>query len=1358
MKGAQMQYTLSAIRMFNFKTFVGEHSITDIPRLSFIVGPNGSGKTNIYDAILFATLFPDPRVRTFDEYISAGATSGCWVVLTFTKTHQDDDTVEPDRLKTTLSFHRGYQRTGVEIFKIDGRTVTKEVYSAKLKELDILGQRQVPSIYYISSEQLGENISADMIIQYIEIASGSYEYSDEFTSLSKDYLSFEAKLKVQKTRLNLLSQRKELAKKAEEGNKKYSELNRNRELFFFKRFLLPLLSHKYHCQLLEPRILALTREISDTETAKSTTHHHLTELHNKSLELTKNITETDAKITSLDKSLKDLERKSANIILTEQQLATKIKNAHEQQLTYTERKQQKEHELVQIDHQLHIVNNDLTELESQIGRSSEHYANTSKFFTDAYRRRQAEFNSLKDSELKQISDLKQKYHKQLMYKEQQQKSVDKLKDELKVLQDRQNMLERAQKQYKRALDEASSKIDKCNTEIAQIKQQNKILDEQKCTNLLELERLRNQLSRTIHIETANRREEELKLSLKESKDAFPQDVLGLLKTMVTPIKEEHRQLLYDALGAYQNGVVCSSSSVAQKCIATLKLKMRRPLMFLPTDILRINDQATSADRAAAARFRRSHPGIDIRPFIDIIDVTKAAEKATKFALNNTFYCDSVYESSVAEFAWKDGVGHRVILSDGMQLRPGGIVSCDFTVSNFTNVSKDSNSNNKQRVKDVPAGASKVTVSTIRQGTSRTDEESTLLSDEEVSLQCAKLTQLQDSLLEQTALNVERLQRLQYTDLINYNNEYRRAERTWEIGNLHLSSLSDKCAAAMNSYDQAVKYLDDAVKECECLGDSLCDLEDELWKEKEAFFADIVAEIAAAINQDTDPSLAKLRKKDKIFLKDLEEEDQQQKEEMISQFTRLKEAKYSLEMRRQLAGKFDYSEQIEKLKQVIKVSTDSRTESINEKRILDDQIAETRKLLHEQSTTLKDTVIQRTHVNDRVALHQGKLGTINSTLLQLNTQLTVLQGTLRGIQRDILHLCESALMTNTTLIFNQEQEEVDDDDRQSKVRGKKKSSVLDPKSRCMALFEECQRLLSSSGDDISEHISNTCSAIMALPFSYHLVDPEKQLENLYLSTLQTTDRSYTQCIELLEKQYSILEAKLDDLKKALDKEVESLDDYVVVDISIEELDKELLKEADELKNLHKKRDDTHARLTAVTEKRRKRFLHCFDFLSKELSPIYYALAYDDASDGNLPTQVASLNLTKRQTPWSTDFIFTVFPPSGYATPFDELSSGEKSVALLALVFCLHRYKTFPFLLLDEVDKNLDSRNVDRLSKYLLKEQRSTIVISHQASMFSNGDLLIGVTRVRTASNEDASGDTAWHGAELYLLDMLQYNGT
>lgn len=65
------------------------------------------------------------------------------------------------------------------------------------------------------------------------------------------------------------------------------------------------------------------------------------------------------------------------------------------------------------------------------------------------------------------------------------------------------------------------------------------------------------------------------------------------------------------------------------------------------------------------------------------------------------------------------------------------------------------------------------------------------------------------------------------------------------------------------------------------------------------------------------------------------------------------------------------------------------------------------------------------------------------------------------------------------------------------------------------------------------------------------------------------------------------------------------------------------------------------MTVVTEKRRKHFLHCFDFLSKEISAVYYALAYDDVADSDLSTQVASLTLTKRQTPWTTDFILLSF---------------------------------------------------------------------------------------------------------------------
>lgn len=65
--------------------------------------------------------------------------------------------------------------------------------------------------------------------------------------------------------------------------------------------------------------------------------------------------------------------------------------------------------------------------------------------------------------------------------------------------------------------------------------------------------------------------------------------------------------------------------------------------------------------------------------------------------------------------------------------------------------------------------------------------------------------------------MERLQRLQYTDLINYNSEYQRAEKAWDMVNLQMASLSAKCAAANNSYEQATKSLDASIKDCEQLG-------------------------------------------------------------------------------------------------------------------------------------------------------------------------------------------------------------------------------------------------------------------------------------------------------------------------------------------------------------------------------------------------------------------------------------------------------------------------------------------------------------------------------------------------------------
>ena len=78
---------------------------------------------------------------------------------------------------------------------------------------------------------------------------------------------------------------------------------------------------------------------------------------------------------------------------------------------------------------------------------------------------------------------------------------------------------------------------------------------------------------------------------------------------------------------------------------------------------------------------------------------------------------------------------------------------------------------------------------------------------------------------------------------------------------------------------------------------------------------------------------------------------------------------------------------------------------------------------------------------------------------------------------------------------------------------------------------------------------------------------------------------------------------------------------------------------------------------------------------------------------------------------------------------QLSGGEKTIATLALLFALHRFRRAPFLILDEVDDALDNANVQRVAQYIQENAASTqcIVIAHKDMLVGRSDALVGVYR-------------------------------
>jgi chromosome segregation protein len=87
-----------------------------------------------------------------------------------------------------------------------------------------------------------------------------------------------------------------------------------------------------------------------------------------------------------------------------------------------------------------------------------------------------------------------------------------------------------------------------------------------------------------------------------------------------------------------------------------------------------------------------------------------------------------------------------------------------------------------------------------------------------------------------------------------------------------------------------------------------------------------------------------------------------------------------------------------------------------------------------------------------------------------------------------------------------------------------------------------------------------------------------------------------------------------------------------------------------------------------------------------------------------------------------------PPGKRLGHVSLMSGGEKSMAALALLFAIFRYRPSPFCLLDEVDAALDDLNVGRFTRMLAEYAHNTqfILITHNKRSMESAHLLYGVT--------------------------------
>lgn len=170
-----------------------------------------------------------------------------------------------------------------------------------------------------------------------------------------------------------------------------------------------------------------------------------------------------------------------------------------------------------------------------------------------------------------------------------------------------------------------------------------------------------------------------------------------------------------------------------------------------------------------------------------------------------------------------------------------------------------------------------------------------------------------------------------------------------------------------------------------------------------------------------------------------------------------------------------------------------------------------------------------------------------------------------------------------------------------------------------------------------------------------------------------------------------------------------------------------------------RKESAAAKTAFNDIKKRRcdlFNKAFNHISGRIDSVYKDLTKGKAAPAG---GVAYLSLEDTEEPYLSGVKYHAMPPMKRFRDMDQLSGGEKTMAALALLFCVATFAPPPFFVLDEVDAALDSQNVAKVAAYIRSRARPEfqfIVISLKASLYERAEGLVGVYR-KTEEDQNSS---------------------
>lgn len=221
----------------------------------------------------------------------------------------------------------------------------------------------------------------------------------------------------------------------------------------------------------------------------------------------------------------------------------------------------------------------------------------------------------------------------------------------------------------------------------------------------------------------------------------------------------------------------------------------------------------------------------------------------------------------------------------------------------------------------------------------------------------------------------------------------------------------------------------------------------------------------------------------------------------------------------------------------------------------------------------------------------------------------------------------------------------------------------------------------------------------------------RLNEDYSMTYERAKNNY-----VLEIEESVARETVSNLRK----KIKSLGDINLG--SIEEYDRLstrinfLNKQKDDLK---KSEEDLLSIINDMDSIMKEKFIETFNDINVEFNKVFTSLFRGGS---------AKLELTDPDNILETGVDIIAVPSGKSLKPISLLSGGERTLTAISLLFAIMNLKNVPFVILDEVESDLDDNNVSIFCEYLnnYKNKTQLLIITHKKKTMEYLDVLYGIT--------------------------------